>query len=156
MSGLLNKLRDAAADEVSAAALKAIDDQGPEAVDDLLQDARTWATENLEGDSLAVGVVVLDNLADVKEPALRLGKVGVAMVVGLLESGAEQEAERFYYAHEATQAERDAWIDEQGDDAVDAAAEKAQAWEAFKRGVIKAGKQGLQILGTIILGAIGL
>lgn len=155
MSDLLNTLRDLAAgqgDKLEGL----VADKGPESVDKLLVAGREWADENLDDEAKDIGTFALDALEEVKPQAVRLGAAGVGMAVGLLASGEDDEAERYYMAHEATQAERDAWIDQRGDAAVDAAAEKSQAWEAFKSGLAKVGAKGLKLLAAILLGAFGL
>lgn len=132
-----------------------VDDRAEGWLDRFLEDGRGFVDKKLEDHEAELGTAALDALEDVKAPALGLGRRGLALVVGYLEGGKEAEAQRQYVSHTATFAERNAWIEQRGDQAVDSAAERLEAWEAFKEGLTSGGEAVLKILARVLVGTLG-
>lgn len=147
MSEILDRLEAAGADLVEEAAGAGLDD--------LLLRANELVDEHVEGDMRGHAIKGLEALREVRQPALRLGKAGLAWIVGLLENGQREAARRLYVATAATYAERRAYMQAAGDRAEVVAREAQESWNALYAGLMKIGEIALKALGLVLLGAIG-
>lgn len=148
MSEILNRLDEAGEN--------LIDDHGAKMFDDLITEGRDIAEEELPEELRGPAGAAIDALAEVKKPSLRLTKIGLTRIVGLLASDKEHEARLVYIATEATYAERRSFLQASGDRAETIAKEKEESWDELKAGLLEVGKVALKALGVVLLAALGI
>ncbi len=137
-------------------AIEALERKAPEAIDDLLSQGDDLLDKETDGAMAKEGHDALELIRENKTPFIRLGKLGLARLVGHWETGDEAETRRYYLAHEATYEEGRAAMHAAGDALVDARDAELAAWEEVKAILLKIGGMGLKFLVKLAAAQVGI